>query len=106
MEELISLLERKNLCFRSFHKLCSEFVDEIAKGETAGLEEFQRRRQGLINVLEQLEQEVQRWLEARRGVDQARRRGLWLAGSAAARRLNFHHGTPALSLLSQSTPTL
>jgi hypothetical protein len=34
------------------------FIDEIARGETTNLEEFQRRRASLINVLEQLELEV------------------------------------------------
>ena len=63
MENLINLLERKNLCFRSFHKLCADFIEEIDKGETANLEQFHRRRQGLIKVLEQLEFEVTHWLE-------------------------------------------
>lgn len=63
VEYLISLLERKNLCFRSFHKLCADFIDEIAIGDTTNLDTFQRRRQGLIKVLEQLEFEVVHWLE-------------------------------------------
>lgn len=63
MVVLISLLERKNLCFRSFHKLCEEFIDQVSKGDTAGLEQFQKRRQGLIKVLEQLEFEVTHWLD-------------------------------------------
>jgi hypothetical protein len=58
VEELFALLERKNLCFRSFHKLCSGFLDEIARGEISGLETFQRRRQALISVLEELEKEI------------------------------------------------
>lgn len=61
---LIELLERKNLCFRSFHKLCESFLDEIAKGEVENLESFQKKRQGLINVLEQLEFEVTHWLDS------------------------------------------
>lgn len=64
MEVLINLLERKNLCFRSFHKLCHEFLDEITAGETTNLEKFQKRRQGLIKVLEQLEFEVTHFLNA------------------------------------------
>lgn len=63
VDYLLELLDRKNLCFRSFHKLCSEFLDEIAKGETQSLEEFQKRRQGLIKVLEQLEFEITHWLD-------------------------------------------
>lgn len=63
IEFLLELMERKNLCFRSFYKLCEGFIDEIAKGETQNLEEFQRRRQGLIKVLEQLEFEITHWLE-------------------------------------------
>lgn len=58
MEAVITILERKNLCFKNFHKLCSDFVDEIAKGETQNLEQFQRRRQALIHVLEQLEEDL------------------------------------------------
>jgi hypothetical protein len=58
VEDLFGLLERKNLCFRSFHKLCSGFLDEIARGEISGLEAFQRRRQALINGLEELEKEI------------------------------------------------
>ncbi|MBI3544850.1 MAG: hypothetical protein HY075_16380 [Deltaproteobacteria bacterium] len=58
METILGLLERKNLCFRSFNKLCFDFLAEIAKGETRGLEEFQRKRESLIKVLEQLEFEV------------------------------------------------
>lgn len=58
MNFIINLLERKNLCFQSFHKLCDEFLDEIARGDTNNLEEFQRKRESLIKVLEQLEIEV------------------------------------------------
>lgn len=58
MQRLINLLERKNLCFRSFHGLCNDFLDEIARGDTRNLEEFQRKRESLIKVLEQLEFEV------------------------------------------------
>ena len=60
---LINLLERKNLCFRSFNKLCLDFLDEIARGETAQLDEFQRKRDSLIKVLEQLEFEVNHCLK-------------------------------------------
>lgn len=63
MELLINLLERKNLCFRSFNKLCLDFLDEIARGETAQLDEFQRKRDSLIKVLEQLEFEVNHCLK-------------------------------------------
>ena len=64
MKELIELLERKNLCFRSFHKLCSDYVEEISQGDTSSLEDFQRKRQSLINVLEQLEKGVAQWLDS------------------------------------------
>ncbi len=64
MQMLIGLLERKNLCFKSFHKLCHDFLDEIAKGDTANLELFQKRRQGLLTVVEQLEFEVTSFLNA------------------------------------------
>lgn len=63
MEHLISLLERKNLCFRSFNKLCADFISEIERGEINNLELFQRRRQGLIKVLEQLEFEIGQCLD-------------------------------------------
>ncbi|MBI3557337.1 MAG: hypothetical protein HY074_13820 [Deltaproteobacteria bacterium] len=62
MQQLIGLLERKNLCFRSFNKLCQDFLDDIAKGEAGNLEVFQKRRKGLISVLEQLEFEVSNFL--------------------------------------------
>jgi hypothetical protein len=64
MERILNLIERKNLCFRSFYRLCEEFIDEISAGNTERLEDFQRKRQGLINVLDQLEQEVREALAA------------------------------------------
>lgn len=66
METLIRLLERKNLCFRNFNKLCLDFIDEITRGDMTNLEQFQRRRQGLINVLEKLEIEIGQCLDALR----------------------------------------
>ena len=57
MEVLIEILERKNLCLRNFHRLCEAFLEEISKGKADSLEEFQRKRQSLVNVLEDLEQE-------------------------------------------------
>lgn len=62
MELLINLLERKNLCFKSFYTICGDFLDEIAKGDSTNLERFQARRQGLLNVLEQLEFEITHYL--------------------------------------------
>jgi hypothetical protein len=58
MEHIIILLERKNLCYRNFYKLCIDFIDEIARGDTTNLELFQRQRGSLIKVLEQLETEI------------------------------------------------
>jgi len=52
MEVLIEILERKNLCLRNFHRLCEAFLEEISKGKADSLEEFQRKRQSLANVLE------------------------------------------------------
>lgn len=57
LKSLIEVLERKNLCFRSFNKLCLDFIDEIARGDVNRLEDFQRRRESLIKVLDQLERE-------------------------------------------------
>ena len=62
MDQIITLLERKNLCYKSFYRLCVDFIEEIAKGETTNLEKFQKRRGGLIRVLEQLELEVKQLL--------------------------------------------
>lgn len=64
LETLLKLLERKNFCFRSFHKLCLDFVDRIAAGDTSGLEEFQRKREGIIRVLEQIEKDTTLCLDA------------------------------------------
>lgn len=58
MKLLFDLLERKNLVFRSFHSLCSSFLDQIAKGDTSSLEQFQTRRQSLLHVVGQIEQEI------------------------------------------------
>ena len=62
MTQLLALLERKNLCFRSFNKLCFDFIDEIARGDTSNLERFQKRRQSLIDVLDVIEGEVNQCL--------------------------------------------
>ena len=72
MELLINLLERKNLCFKSFYTICGDFLDEIAKGDSTNLERFQARRQGLLGVLEQLEFEITHYLasfDAKPGLD-------------------------------------
>lgn len=63
LSTLIELLERKNLCYRSFYKLCGEFLDEIARDDTTNLDQFQKHRQSLINILEQLEFEIMHWLD-------------------------------------------
>lgn len=55
---VVGLLERKNLCFRSFLRLCEEFLDRLALGDVSGLEKFQNRRRGLIEVLEHLDREI------------------------------------------------
>ncbi len=64
MQKIIDLLERKSLCYRSFYKICDEFLDQISRGDTAKLEQFQKRRQSLLNVLEQLEFEITHQMEA------------------------------------------
>ncbi len=72
MELLIELLERKNLCFRNFHKVCSDFLDEISKGNADGLDAFQKTRQGLLHVLETVDGELSqhlRTLEDRGALD-------------------------------------
>lgn len=63
MEVIIQILERKNLCLRNFHRLCEVFLDDISKNKSEGLEEFQRKRQGLVSVLEELEKESSKILE-------------------------------------------
>jgi hypothetical protein len=64
MQEFVQLLERKNLCFRNFYKLCEKFVEEIKKGDATNLELFQIQRQGLINVLEKIEADVMVYLQS------------------------------------------
>ena len=62
MYELFSLLERKNLCFKSFHKLCHDFLEEISQENVENLTTFQQNRQSLISVLESLEKDVKIYL--------------------------------------------
>ncbi|MEW6057367.1 MAG: flagellar export chaperone FlgN [Bdellovibrionota bacterium] len=69
MPNIVELLERKNVCFRNFYKLCEYFLEEIAQGETKNLEDFQRRRQKLIKVIEELESKISLWI-AESGADE------------------------------------
>jgi hypothetical protein len=58
IQKVDELLERKNFCFRSFLKICQEFVDTVDQQKEADLETFQRKREGLIKVLEQLDVQI------------------------------------------------
>lgn len=55
---LIECMERKNLCLRSFHQLCGEFLDQIAKNNIEVLDDFQRKRNSLIKVMTNLENDI------------------------------------------------
>ncbi len=58
IDYVLERMERKNLCLRSFHGLCGVFLDQIAKDKIDALEDFQRKRQSIIKVMELLESEI------------------------------------------------
>lgn len=55
IDQYFELLERKNLCFRSFHSICTQFLSRLEKDDVSEIIDFQRKRQNLIQVLEDLE---------------------------------------------------
>lgn len=66
MDRILELLERKNLCYRNFHRLCNDYIDEITLGSTEGLDGFLKKRQSLLDVLEQIEGEINKEIEVLR----------------------------------------
>lgn len=63
MQELIALLGRKCQCYKSFYRICNDFLDEISKGDLTNLSKFQNQRSGLLTVLENLESDTQNFLK-------------------------------------------
>ncbi len=63
MQELIALLGRKCQCYKSFYRICNDFLDEISLGDLNNLSRFQNQRSGLLNVLEHLELDIQNFLK-------------------------------------------
>ena len=55
MSLIVVSLERKNLCYRSFYKLCEIFLDEISAGNISNLGSFQSKRQALLDTMDTLE---------------------------------------------------
>ncbi len=63
MQELVALLSRKCQCYKSFYRICNDFLDEVSRGDINNLNRFQNQRTGLLTVLENIEEEIQTFLK-------------------------------------------
>jgi hypothetical protein len=63
MQNLIELLERKNLCFKNFYDSCNQFLDECSNDNLQNLEAFQTKRQALLNVIDKIDAEIDSYLK-------------------------------------------